>query len=51
MERSITLPLFFEFSVSLLGFLLLVSLFFYQGNTGTHTVLVDSGSTVAVEMA
>lgn len=51
MEPRITLPLFVEFSASLLSFLLVVSLFFYYENAETHEVMIGSGSTVTVEVA
>lgn len=50
MERSITLPVFIELSLSLLGFLLLVSVFFRYGNTERHTAVIDTGRVNSIEV-
>ncbi len=49
MERSITLPVFVECSLSLLGFLLLVSLFFHPGKAERQAMVIGGGE-VAIEV-
>jgi len=51
MERSITLPVFVEFSLSLLGFLLLACLFFQHGNVGRHGTGMDTSRVAAIEVS
>ncbi len=50
MERSITLPVFVECSLSLLGFLLLVSLFFHPGKAERQAMVIGGGGEVAIEV-
>lgn len=49
MERSTTtLPFFVEFSLSLIGFLLLVCMFFYHGKAGQHATGINTDITVVI---
>lgn len=51
MERTITLPVFVEFSLSLLGFILLACLFFQHGNVGRQGTVLDTSRVAAIEVS
>lgn len=51
MERTITLPVFVEFSLSLLGFILLACLFFQHGNVHGQGTVMDMSRVAAIEVS
>jgi hypothetical protein len=51
MERTITLPVFVEFSLSLLGFILLACLFFQHGNVGKQGTVMDTSRVATIEVS
>ncbi len=51
MERTITLPVFVEFSLSLLGFILLACLFFQYGNSDRQGTVMDTSRVAAIEVS
>lgn len=51
MERTITLPVFVEFSLSLLGFILLACLFFQQGNVDRQGTVMDTSRVATIEVS
>ncbi|AFZ21407.1 hypothetical protein Mic7113_5782 [Allocoleopsis franciscana PCC 7113] len=51
MERTITLPVFVEFSLSLLGFILLACLFFQHGNVDRQGTVMEMSRVAAIAVS